>query len=272
MVAIERSNRFPSGIRIKSVDEIVIKGYSITIFLLRWFLNSSRSNFSTISQRRRRKWVYFWFQIVCVHGKDRNITLWKKISKFPFQYFRCSFSFRARHKVVGSSHVQHGEQSIIDRSFRRRTALVSVQHSELLVNDNWNTENESVRRSEPCAVHRRLLDHANSLSAGTRSSIDPTFFTHSLSRASKRQHSTQKRGGSDRRNIYFREKVSNSSLAERRPSESHLCLKYNWRELRICSTSSFILYRISCQLSIWIFVDYFHIENKSSPSVELARV
>lgn len=52
MVAIERSNRFPSAIRIKNVDEIVIKGYSITIFLLRWFLNSSRSNFSTISRQK----------------------------------------------------------------------------------------------------------------------------------------------------------------------------------------------------------------------------
>lgn len=143
---------------------------------------------------------------------------------------------------------------------------MSVQHSELLVNDNWNTENESVRRSKLCAVHRRLLDHANSLSAGTRSSIVPTFFTHSLSRASKRQHSNHKREEEVTEEIFiFGKKVSNSSLAERRPSESHLCVKYNWRELRICSTSSFILCRISCQLSIRIFVDYFHIENKSLP-------
>lgn len=110
---------------------------------------------------------------MCARKRQKYNSL-KKISKFPFQYFRCSFSFRARHKVVGSSHVYNTENSIIDRSFRRRTALVSVQHSELLVNDNWNTENESVRRSEPCAVHRRLLDHANSLSAGTRSSTDST--------------------------------------------------------------------------------------------------
>lgn len=110
---------------------------------------------------------------MCARKRQKYNSLKKKYQNFLFNISGVRFHFELDTKLLGRR-MYNTENSIIDRSFRRRTALVSVQHSELLVNDNWNTENESVRRSEPCAVHRRLLDHANSLSAGTRSSTDST--------------------------------------------------------------------------------------------------